>query len=123
LYFDITDNQSQNQRGLHVQIKGGNKVKRILAFVALIVFVSFMTVSFNGPALAAQAKTTMVQGVLENVDGQYVIKSKKGSVAVTGQEFSEMTGKMVQASGKMTSGPDGGVLKVTTIKELKKTKK
>jgi hypothetical protein len=103
--------------------KGGNKMKKILAFVALIVFVSFMTVSFNGPAVAGQAKTTMVQGVLEDVDGQYMIKSKKSSVTVTGQDFSEMKGKMVQASGQMTSGPDGKVLKVSTIKELKKTKK
>ena len=97
-------------------------MKRILAFVALIVFISFTMVSFNGPALAGQAKTTMLQGVVEEVDGQYVLKSKKGTVAVTGQDFSEMKGKTVQATGKMTKGPDGEVFKVTTIKDLKKIK-
>jgi hypothetical protein len=107
---------------LHVQVNGGNKVKRILAFVALIVFVSFMTISFNGPALAGQSKTTMLQGVIEDVDGQYVIKSKKGTVAVAGQDFSEMQGKTVQVTGKMTKGPDGEVFKVSTIKDLKKIK-
>jgi hypothetical protein len=107
---------------LHVQIKGGNKVKTVLAFVALIVFVSFMTVSFNGPALAGEAKTTMLQGVVEDVDGQYVLKSKKGTVAVTGQDFSEMQGKTVQVTGKMTKGPNGDVFKVSTIKDLKKIK-
>ena len=97
-------------------------MKRILGFVALIVVVSFMTISFNGPALAGQAKTTMLQGVIEDVDGHYVIKSKKGTVAVTGQDFSEMQGKTVQVTGKMTKGPDGDVFKVLTIKDVKKTK-
>ena len=94
-----------------------------MAFVALIVFVfSFMTVFFNGPALAGQAKTTILQGVVEDVDGQYVVKSKKGTVAVTGQDFSEMQGKTVQVTGKMTKGPDGEVFKVSTIKDVKKIK-
>jgi hypothetical protein len=98
-------------------------MKRILAFAALVVFVSCVTVSFSGPALAGHGKTAMVVGTLQEVDGQYVIKSKKGTFTVTGQDFSGLEGKEVKATGKMTSGPDGNVLDVSSIKEVGKKMK
>ncbi len=98
-------------------------MKRISAFAALLVFLSFVAVSFSGPALAGHGKTAIVVGTLQEVDGQYVIKSRKGTFAVTGQDFSGLEGKKVKAIGKMTSGPDGDVLNVSSIKKVGKEMK
>ncbi len=98
-------------------------MKRILAFAALVVFVSCVTVSFSGPALAGHGKTAVVVGTLQEVDGQYVIKSKKGTFAVTGRDFSGLEGKKVKATGKMTSGPNGDELNVSSIRKVGKEMK
>ncbi len=98
-------------------------MKRGLALLALVVFVCFTTVSLSTHAMAAEAKTTLVEGVLQKVDGQYQVQGRKGTFAVTGQDFSALEGKMVQATGKMTRGPKGDVLKVESIKEIVPKKK
>jgi hypothetical protein len=98
-------------------------MKRILTFAALVVFVCFVMVSFSGPALAGHAKTAIIVGTLQEVDGQYTIKTKKGTFAVTGQDFSELVGQEVKATGKVTSGPNGDVLNVSSIKKVGKKMK
>ena len=95
-------------------------MKRILAFAALVVFVSLVTVPLSGPARAGHGKTAVVVGTLQEVDGQYAIKSKKGTFAVTGKDFSGLVGQEVKATGKMTSGPNGDVLNVSSIKKVGK---
>lgn len=98
-------------------------MKRILAFAALVVFVSFLMVSFSGPVLAGHGKTAILVGTLQEVDGQYVIKSRKGTFAVTGKDFSGLEGTKVKATGKMTSGPNGDVMDVSSIKKVGKEMK
>ncbi len=98
-------------------------MKRILAFAALVLFVFCVTVSFSGPALAGHGKTAIVVGTLQEVDGQYVIKSRKGTFAVAGKDFSKLEGKKVKATGKMKSGPNGDVLDVSSIRKVGKEMK
>ena len=91
-------------------------MKRILACVVLVVVAVMF--SFNGIAVASKAKTTMVQGDLEKVDGKYQIKSREGTFLIKGQDFSDLVGEEVQATGTMESGPSGDVLEVKAIKKL-----
>lgn len=105
-------------------------MRKVLTFVAFAVLVAFVMVSLNASAALAatktgkdKAKTTMVMGVLEEANGEYMIKRGKTTTMVTGQDFAPMKGKKVKATGTMTKGAKGNVLEVSKITEVTEVKK
>ena len=96
--------------------------------IILALVVSFMIISSGAPAVfAAEAKTAMgavtLQGVLQEGDSGYVIKSGKATHVVVGDGLDKYVGKKVVATGKMTKSEKGRVFQVQTINEQMSKKK
>ena len=98
----------------------------VLAILAVVCCFAISSVS-AGVALAAEkpakaakapkAKTFM--GTVEKADGGFMLKTKKESYMVTGQDLASMAGKKVKVTGVASKGDKGMTIAATKVVEVK----
>ena len=96
--------------------------------IILAMVLSFMIMSLGTPLVFAAGPKTkagpvQIQGTLEQVGTDYVIKDRKSTHNIVGDGLASFVGKKVVASGQWTKTEKGRVLKVEKIEEQISKKK
>ena len=89
--------------------------KLVIAVLACLMVVNFVSLV---PAATEQTGEVTITGVVEEMDGAYIIQADDADYMVEGFDVSAMVGQEVKATGVVTENDEGKVITATIVETV-----